>query len=220
MIFNVDYVGHPLLDAIEQFKNTKTEFSLSSEKKICAILPGSRVQEIKMILPAMLLAAEKYNDFDFVVAAAPSVSSEVYKEIIGDRNIKIVENKTYELLSVSHCAIVTSGTATLETALFNVPLVVCYKGSRLSYMIAKWLVKLNYISLVNLIMEEKVVEELIQENCTPETIAAEFEKLNLDYNRNAMLKKFEKLKNKLGNSGASKRAALIACKLANVKFED
>jgi lipid-A-disaccharide synthase len=213
----VEFVGHPLLDAIAEF-NQQAPNSYHSNKPILALLPGSRIQEIENILPQMLEAAIQKSEFEIIVSAAPSIPIEVYKKIIGDKNVKLWQNKTYSLLQISNCALVTSGTATLEAALFKVPLVVCYKGGRLSYLIAKSLVKLKYISLVNLIMDRPIVEELIQENCISTKILIALNKIIETENRNKMLGEYDALIKKLGNSGASAKAAKLAVEFAQKKI--
>ena len=207
----VNYVGHPLVDAIENFKSKalpKEEFLKTndlSDKPILAILPGSRNQEIKVKLPIMLEAAKHFKDYQIVIAGAPNKSVDFYKQFTGEYNVKVIENQTYNLLNNSNLAIVTSGTATLETALFNVPQVVCYKASNISYQIAKRLVKIKYISLVNLIMDQEVVTELIQKDLTSENIIKELNKIN-----NSEVdgrQKYSELKEKLGSGGASNKVA-------------
>jgi len=217
--FDVDaeYVGHPLLDAIEEFNKSPIK-SYSTEKPILALLPGSRIQEIESILPEMLGAALQKSEFEIIVSCAPSIPIDVYNKIIGNKNVKLWQNKTYSLLQIASCALVTSGTATLETALFRVPLVVCYKGGRLSYLIAKSLVKLKYISLVNLIMDRAIVEELIQEKCNSKEILLALNRINETENRNRILSEYDYLINKLGNSGASANAAKIAVDFARKKI--
>lgn len=209
----VDFVGHPLVDAIEDrtFRNDeelRSELELS-DKPIIAILPGSRKQEIFSMLPLMLEMNTHFSEHQFVVAAAPSQDRSFYEGIIGKREgIQIVENRTYDLLSISTAAMVTSGTATLETALFKVPEVVCYKGNFLSYSIARQLVKVDYISLVNIIMGREIVKELIQADFNKKLLKEELGKLltNSAY-RAEMLNNFEQLIEKLGSGGASQTAA-------------
>jgi len=217
--FNVDvhYVGHPLVDAINNFRNTalsKDKFlskNKLSEKPILAILPGSRNQEIKVKLPIMLEASKSFPNHQIIIAGAPNKSTQFYNQIIGNSNVKILENQTYDLLNHSDLAIVTSGTATLETALFNVPQVVCYKASTISYHIAKRLVKIDYISLVNLIMGKEVVKELIQGDLTSKNIISELKKIE-NYQSEGRLKmenSYKKLKDKLGGGGASEKVASL-----------
>lgn len=209
---DVDFVGHPLLDAIANrnklpFETFCQENNLSN-KPIIALLPGSRKQEISKMLPLLLSVTNKFTDYQFVIAGAPSQDKSVYETFL-NRNVSIIENKTYQLLEQSSAALVTSGTATLETALFNVPQVVCYKGNKISFLIAKAIVKVNYISLVNLIMDNEVVTELIQEKLTTKNLTEELEKLLNTDNRTIISKKYAELKQKLGGYGASKRTAQL-----------
>lgn len=212
--YQADFVGHPLLDAIADFQKADSflQNNLLDSKPIIALLPGSRKQEINALLPEMLSAIQYFPDYQFVIAAAPSQPLAFYQSILEKNNAiqtKIVINQTYQLLAHSTAALVTSGTATLETALFNVPEVVCYKGSEISYQIAKRLIDLKYISLVNLIMDEQVVKELIQNECNTENIKLELEKiLNAD-NQSIMKAKYQQLREKLGDVGASQRCATI-----------
>lgn len=209
----VDFVGHPLIDAIAQHQLDETAFrekNALSNKPIIALLPGSRKQEIKNMLPTMLEAASAYYGYQIVIAGAPSVDLSFYKKWTNGRNVKVVANQTYNLLSITHAALVTSGTATLETALFGIPEVVCYKGNSISFQIAKRLVKVDYISLVNLIMEKEVVKELIQDDFTPTNVKRELDNiLSEDGARKEMLKDYAELKEKLGGTGASAEAAKL-----------
>lgn len=166
--WDVTYVGHPLVGAINQFKNNhKHPLPGLAGKKVVAVLPGSRQQEIRIKLPIMLKMAPLFPDYHFVVAEAPSLPKSFYAPFLsGQDNVSSIQNQTYALLMQSEAALVTSGTATLETALFGVPEVVCYKGNSLSYQIAKRLIKVKFISLVNLIMDRMVVKELIQNDLT------------------------------------------------------
>lgn len=212
--YDVEYLGHPLLDAVEQYEATKiptNQFLLEqklSEKPIIAVLPGSRKQEIRKKLPIMLEALESFNGYQIVIAGAPSMEETFYKEVIGNYPARIVFGKTYDLLSASEAAVVTSGTATLETALLNIPEVVCYITSAVSYHIAKRLVNIKYISLVNLILDREVVRELIQVDCTVENIRNEVELILEDgSNRSKMLNDYETLRKELGGGGASEAIA-------------
>ncbi|TAF53016.1 MAG: lipid-A-disaccharide synthase [Sphingobacteriia bacterium] len=157
------YVGHPLVEAIAQFRAATP--SVENIPAGCiALLPGSRQQEIALKLPLMLAAAAQFPHEVFVVAQAPGQEAQFYAPFLSDHpNVRLVNNKTYAILERAKAALVTSGTATLETALFGVPEVVCYKGSAISYAIAKRLIKIKYISLVNLIMDQELVKELIQD---------------------------------------------------------
>lgn len=230
--YQVDYVGNPLLDAIKKQANTiksitfkKKEFILKNKLKglpIIAVLPGSRDQEIKKMLPVMIKAASRFKTHQLVIAGAPNKEKKYYQSILKNNNIintrlKIVINDTYNLLNFSKVALVTSGTATLETALFKIPQVVCYKTSPTSYFIGKILIKnLKYISLVNLILDKSVVTELIQNNCNVTRLEIEIKKILKGKHRNDMIENYNKLEDKIGESGASKRTAkLIKEYLAN-----
>ena len=211
--FPVEFVGHPLIDAIHTRKiidgNQFRKENNLDEKPIIAILPGSRKQEISKMLSLMLSVVNDFQDYQFVIAGAPSQEYSFYQQFLKGKNIKFVANKTYDLLSNSHAALVTSGTATLETALFKVPEVVCYKGSWVSYQIAKRIITLKYISLVNLIMDEEVVTELIQNECNPIKIKAELTKILTENNREKLLEKYDELERKLGGIGASEKTAKL-----------
>lgn len=207
--YDVDFVGHPLLDELDDEKQiSKENFAKENgldKRPVIALLPGSRVQEIKRMLEPMLEQQAEFPDYQFVIAGVNSVPKDIYPN-----NIKIVFNQTHTLLRASKAALVTSGTATLETALLNVPQVVCYKAGAVSYAIAKRLVKLNYISLVNLIMDQEVVRELLQEDCTSTNIQKELKKiLPGNPKREEMLSDYRKLIKVLGNKGASEKAAAI-----------
>jgi lipid-A-disaccharide synthase len=170
-------------------------------------LPGSRKQEISKMLSVMLSLIDDFSDYEFVIAGAPSQRLDFYTTIIGSKNISFVDNKTYDLLSISYAALVTSGTATLEAALFKVPQVVCYKGSMISYQIAKRIITLRFISLVNLIMDKEVVKELIQNDFTKKNLKRELHKI-LDANhRTALFEAYYLLEQKLGGKGASEKTA-------------
>lgn len=211
--YKVNFVGHPLLDAIadrtQVDKDTfKKEHQLSN-KPVIALLPGSRKQEITKMLSVMLKMAAKFTDYQFVIAGAPSQEFAFYKQFMKSSNVKFISNKTYDLLSVSYAALVTSGTATLETALFHVPEVVCYKGGWISYQIAKRIITLKYISLVNLIMDREVVTELIQDDFNEKRLEQELLKiLDLDY-RDQLFADYFDLEQKLGGKGASENAAKL-----------
>ncbi len=205
--FPVEFVGHPLIDAVHNRETTNAvtfrKENQLDDKPIIAILPGSRKQEISKMLTLMLSVGTDFPDYQFVIAGAPSQEYSFYEPFITGKNIKFISNETYNLLSHAHAALVTSGTATLEAALFKVPEVVCYKGSWLSYQIAKRIITLKYISLVNLIMDEEVVTELIQEDCNTARIKSELTKiLDPNYRKN-LLEKYDQLEEKLGGMGAS-----------------
>ncbi|WP_235498597.1 lipid-A-disaccharide synthase, partial [Flavobacterium sp. Leaf359] len=175
--FPVEFVGHPLIDAIHNREHIdedsfRKEFDLD-DKPVIALLPGSRKQEISKMLSEMLAIVKDFPAYQFVIAGAPSQEYDFYKQFLKDQNVHFISNRTYDLLSIASAALVTSGTATLETALFKVPEVVCYKGNWISYQIAKRIITLKYISLVNLIMDKEVVTELIQGECNPKRIRKE-----------------------------------------------
>lgn len=205
----VEFVGHPLLDAIEQEGRTELEpFPGDDGRPVVALLPGSRRQEITRMLPLMVAVAGRFPEYRFVVAAAPSVPDEVYREGIGAAPNIVVHSRTYDILRHAHAALVTSGTATLETALFGVPEVVCYSGSALNVWIAKRLVDIKYISLVNLIMDREVVTELIQSELTVEKLSKQLERIAAEGpDRKKLLSDLEQLREMLGGPGASARVA-------------
>ena len=209
--YPVHFVGHPLLDAIAARKEVSMEaFKRENgldERPIIALLPGSRKQEIAKMLSVMLSVVGSYHEYQFVIAGAPSLGYDFYQPFIKEENVHFVSGKTYDLLSHSHAALVTSGTATLETALFRVPEVVCYRGNWISYQIAKRVISLKYISLVNLIMDAPVVTELIQGALNTRNLKAELDKLLDPAYREQLLKDYQALRERLGNEGASKRTA-------------
>ena len=184
--------------------------NLSEKREIIALLPGSRKQEVERILPVMLKIIPKFPQYQFVIAGVSSIDEEIYSHLIKDTDVRMVENQTYELLQNSSAALVTSGTATLECALLDVPEVVCYKASNASYRIAKSLIKVPYISLVNLIMEKEVVKELIQNDLNEENLTKELDSLLKNPKRQRrLLEDLDVLKDRLGNSGASEKAATV-----------
>ncbi len=211
--YPVEFVGHPLIDAIQN-RTTVDEIAFRKEnnldeKPIIALLPGSRKQEITKMLSVMLSVVNDFPDYQFVIAGAPSQEYSFYAPFLKTKNSHFISNKTYDLLRISTAALVTSGTATLETALFKVPEVVCYKGSWASYQIAKRIVTLKYISLVNLIMDKEVVTELIQDNCTSKNIKIELQKLLEPNYRKQVLENYNELEKQLGGSGASEKTAKL-----------
>jgi lipid-A-disaccharide synthase len=225
--WEVEYVGHPLIDVITRHKEQGTRSKVQgtrdkeqgtsdklSDKKIIALLPGSRKQEILKKLPIMLEVSRNFPDYQFVVAKAPGLDEDFYNGLLRPySNVSFVSNQTYDLLSQSKAALVTSGTATLETALFAVPEVVCYKGSWLSYQIGRRLVKVKFISLVNLIMDRLVVHELIQDQLTVDNLQKELESLLNDPARKEQLQKdYLALWQKLytGESASAKAAYAIS----------
>jgi lipid-A-disaccharide synthase len=216
--FPVEFVGHPLIDAIHNREHIdedsfRKEFDLD-DKPVIALLPGSRKQEISKMLSEMLAVVKDFPAYQFVIAGAPSQEYDFYKQFLKDQNVHFISNRTYDLLSIASAALVTSGTATLETALFKVPEVVCYKGNWISYQIAKRIITLKYISLVNLIMDKEVVTELIQGECNPKRIRKELHKILETSQREKLLQDYEILEKKLGGIGASEKTArLIVDKL-------
>jgi lipid-A-disaccharide synthase len=211
--FPVEFVGHPLIDAIaNRVQINESDFRKNNnlnDKPIIALLPGSRKQEITKLLSVMLSVVDDFSDYQFVIAGAPSQEFSFYEQFLTNKNVKFISNKTYDLLSFAKAALVTSGTATLETALFKVPEVVCYKGSWASYQIAKRLITLKYISLVNLIMDQEVVTELIQNECTTKNIKAELIKILEPKYRQQLLADYDLLEAKLGGIGASVKTAKL-----------
>jgi lipid-A-disaccharide synthase len=215
--YDVDYIGHPLVEVIDTYKQQATGAD-PHEKNVIALLPGSRKQEIKRKLPIMLATASHFPQYNFILAKAPGITHEFYKTFLSDhKNITTASSQTYSILLHAKAALVTSGTATLETALFGVPQVVCYKAGWLSYQIAKRLVKLKFISLVNLIMNKEVVKELIQDELTVEKLKHELHELLTNETRIAEIKKdYTALKNLLSEGGnASANAARIIYDFTN-----
>lgn len=209
--FQVEFVGHPLLDALPSEVNNEALFRKEnnlSDKPIIALLPGSRKQEISKMLQIMLDIIDDFPDYQFVIAGAPSMDNAFYQDIIKNQAIGFVNNKTQQLLLISDAALVTSGTATLETALLGIPEVVCYKANAVSYQIAKRIVDIKYISLVNLIMDKEIVKELIQDDLNAKSLKKELYKILYDSEtRKEMLHNFNKLRTILGEGGASLKAA-------------
>ena len=214
--FPVHFVGHPLLDAIENrppvdIDSFKKNHGLD-ERPVITLLPGSRKQEIEKMLKVMLSVTGDFKEYQFVIAGAPSQDKEFYEGFMEGSNIGLIMNKTYDVLSIAHAALVTSGTATLETALFKVPEVVCYKGSYISYHIARHIISLDYISLVNLIMNREVVKELIQNDFNSKNLKTELKKILDEDNRQQIFKDYYELEQKLGGNGASRKTAELIYK--------
>ena len=219
--FNVHYLGHPLLDAVDDFKATVVDKKLIyddnnlSDKPIIALLPGSRKQEVSVKLPIMLNAVRSFEGYQIIIAGAPSLSPDFYLQFINETD-KIIFGKTYDLLEIAEAAVVTSGTATLETALFKVPQVVCYKSSNFSYQIAKRLIKIKFISLVNLILNREAVKELIQKDCNATLIEQELSEIIVGgKKREKMLNDYNELEQILGAGGASSKIAHALLKTIN-----
>lgn len=212
---DVEYIGNPLKDAIANYsydKDFKQKNALN-EKPILAILPGSRKMELQKILPEMILAANRFKDYQIVVAAAGNLPLDFYKQFDIPENFKLIYNQTYDILNNAQLAIVTSGTATLETALFKVPQVVCYKANSISVSIARMLVKIKFISLVNLIVDRKIVTELIQEDCTADKIEQELNLVKIGAsNHQQLMNDYDELYAKVAEPGASNRAAISIVK--------
>jgi lipid-A-disaccharide synthase len=209
--WEVEYVGHPLVEVVDS-QNSIVNSQKFSDRPIIALLPGSRKQEILKKLPVMLEVSKAFPSYQFIVAKAPGVDDNFYFSLLNAyNNVSAVSGKTYDLLMQAKAALVTSGTATLETALFGVPEVVCYKGSFLSYEIGRRLVKVKFISLVNLIMDKLVVKELIQHDMNVKNLEHELHELLTNDKRIADLKKdYADLKNKLSEKGnASLKAAQL-----------
>ena len=212
--YPVDYVGHPLLEVIDRYKQNPQLQGISnpSGKPVIALLPGSRKQEILKKLPVMLETTADFPNYQFIVAKAPGLDASFYDDLLKPYpNVSAVVNQTYALLSIAKAALVTSGTATLETALFGVPEIICYKGNPVSYRIAKWLVNIRFIGLVNLIMDKEVMKELIQNDLTRENLSSELKRMLEDQHRQAeMSTDYRELRNILRKGGnASENAARI-----------
>ena len=209
--WEVEYVGHPLVEVTKSEK-LKVKSEKLSDKEIVALLPGSRKQEILKKLPVMLEVSKEYPSFQFIVAKAPGLDDDFYNSLLQPyNNVSTVSGKTYDHLMQAKAALVTSGTATLETALFAVPEIVCYKGSFLSYEIGRRLVKVKFISLVNLIMDKLVVKELIQHDMNVKNLQFELEELLTSEQRiSQLMKDYTDLKNLLSEKGnASATAAQL-----------
>lgn len=210
--YQVEFVGHPLIDALalKPIKNSeqfRSEHQLPMDKELIALLPGSRRSELTKILSSMLSIVESFKEFHFVVAMAPSLDRELYEQFTKNTDVSLVSNDTYSLLKASKAALVTSGTATLETALLKVPQIVCYKTQGLTYWIAKRIIKLPYISLVNIILGREAVPELIQSDLNTKRLQSEFKKL-LDTNTaQKQMEAYDQLEVLLGEGGASRKAA-------------
>ena len=218
--WDVTYVGHPLLPVIASFKSTTP--LATNNKKVIALLPGSRKQEITKMLPIMLSVTPHFPSYTFMVAQAPGQDAPFYNRyLMGYSNVTLIKNSTYDLLSIADAALVTSGTATLETALFKVPEVVCYKTSKFSYQIAKRLVKIKFISLVNLIMDKEIVQEIIQENLTEQHLTTALRNITEnETNRKEVMENYASLHALLaaGGGDASAKVAKEIVALAGPKL--
>jgi len=204
--WDVTYVGHPLLPVIASFKSTNP--LVTDNKQVIALFPGSRKQEIIKMLPVMLSVTPHFPGYTFMVAQAPGQDAPFYNRfLMGYANVTLIKNSTYDLLSIADAALVTSGTATLETALFKVPEVVCYKTSKFSYQIAKWLVKIKFISLVNLIMDKEIVQEIIQENLTEQHLTTALRNITEnEANRKEVMDNYQMLHTLLAAGGGEASA--------------
>ena len=209
--YNVEsfFYGHPLLDSLTKVDSHK----IATEKPIIALLPGSRKQEIKQSLPIMMQVVDDFQNYQFVIAGAPSIDLSFYRNITANSYIPILSNKTYALLKESKAAIVTSGTATLETAIFKVPQIVCYKTSYLSYFLGRLLVKVNYISLVNIICQQEVVKELIQVEFNKHRLKEELKRILQHKRRKIISSHYDNVLKLLGKEGVSKRVAQAIIKM-------
>lgn len=206
---DVEYVGHPLVDIIAEFQpdaQFRQKYGLD-QQPIIAVVPGSRRQEIATMLPVMLSVKHDFPGHQFVVAAAPGIPEDFYRQFMHNKNIKLIPGQIYDLFSQAQAGLITSGTATLEAALFNLPQVVCYRGSNISFRIAKKLVKIRHISLVNLISDKTVVKELIQNDLNPQNLFSELNHLLDSEYRQRIRENYLQLKEKLDRNGASEKAA-------------
>ena len=211
--YPVDYVGHPLLDALEkyEFKSDeafRAEYHLNAQP-IIALLPGSRTSEVSRILPKMISALREFPEYQFVIAGMSGFEEDYYRKYASGVDVQIIFSDTYNLLHHAHAAVVASGTATLETAILNTPQVVCYETSTTTYYVAKFLVEIEYISLVNLIRGEEVIREIIQSEFNPQTLKRALEDILDGEKRTTLLKKYEELRRQLGGGGASEKAAKL-----------
>lgn len=209
--FEADFVGHPLLDALKNRTKCSQEAFREENgldgRPLIALLPGSRKQEIAKMLPTMARMQDEFPDYQFAIAGAPSQEKTYYDKILGDRSLPVIFGRTYDLLSCSHAALVTSGTATLETALLEIPEVVCYKGSYISYCIARWVIRVPFISLVNLIMGRQIVKELIQGDFNFNSLREELGKILEGSGRDKILSDYALLESRLGEGSASETTA-------------
>ncbi len=225
--FDVNYVGNPLMDSLEEFKSkkqTKEHFFTKNnfdDRPIIALLAGSRIKEIKRMLPVMLKVTEGFPGYQFVISGVKNIDKKVYSDIIGNKNIPVIFEQTYDLLTFAHTAIVTSGTATLETALFNIPQVVVFKtegGIVIDFLFRNFFLKTTWVSLPNIVLQKGTILELIQKDLTEKKVMAELKKLLFDKDyRNNIFKDYKHLKELMGGPGCSKRAATLMIELLNNK---
>ena len=217
--FEVEFVGNPLFDAIANFQPASNflEENKLTNKKVIALLPGSRKQEVENMLNLMVATQPHFPDFQFVIAGVGNLPRSFYEPFLNEK-ITLVIDQTYDLLSHSTAALVTSGTATLETALFEVPQVVCYKTSNISYQIVKMLIKVPFISLVNLVAEKEVVKELIQKDLTVGNLCDELTKIirNSEF-KERQIRGYKEVKLSLGEVGASEKTGRRIVEILNIK---
>ena len=208
--FEVHYSGHPLVNYINKFKSDNDFFdknNIDENQPIIALLPGSRLQEIKKVLPVFLSIVNIFKSYQFVIGGVESIDKEKYDELIKNKNVKVIFNQTYNLLANANAAIVTSGTASLEAAVFRVPQVVCYKTSTITYFIGKMLVNIKYISLVNLILNNKVVDELVQGDLNSNNLKNSINKILKQDSKSEMIKSYNHLISMLYSENPSRKTA-------------
>ena len=215
---NVEYVGHPLLDAVSDFNSSHTADDFRrqhnlDDRPIIALMPGSRKMELRKMMPTMAALASRHPEYNFVIAGMTLLGDSFYKPFLTSQNVTLVYNQTYLLLQSAFAGVITSGTATLEAALFHLPQVVCYRANALTVAFAKTFAKVKYISLVNLIADKPVVRELIQKDLNKNTLETEFSKITKDKNnRMAMIAEYENIEKMLGSEGVSDKAVLSILK--------
>ena len=215
---NVEYVGHPLLDAVADFNSSHVADDFRrrnnlDDRLIIALMPGSRKMELRKMMPTMAALASRHPEYNFVIAGMTLLGDSFYKPFLTSQNVTLVYNQTYMLLQSAFAGVITSGTATLEAALFHLPQVVCYRANALTVAFAKTFAKVKYISLVNLIADKPVVRELIQKDLNKNTLETEFSKITKDKNnRMAMIAEYESIEKTLGSEGVSDKAVLSILK--------
>lgn len=215
---NVEYVGHPLLDAVADFNSSHVADDFRrrnnlDDRPIIALMPGSRKMELRKMMPTMAALASRHPEYNFVIAGMTLLGDSFYKPFLTSQNVTLVYNQTYMLLQSAFAGVITSGTATLEAALFHLPQVVCYRANALTVAFAKTFAKVKYISLVNLIADKPVVRELIQKDLNKNTLETEFSKITKDKNnRMAMIAEYESIEKTLGSEGVSDKAVLSILK--------
>lgn len=216
--YEVEYVGNPVYDAVKAHRVDRDfieKNELPEDKVIVALLPGSRAQEVKQVLPAMIQAVRVFPEYHFAIAGVKNLDQQLYAPAVAEKNLSVVYEQAYDLLAFSDAAVVTSGTATLETALWDVPQVVVYKTSALTYWLGKMVVKVKYISLVNLIAGKEVVKELIQDEMNAEAISNELSQIMSNKDRRLfIIQEYSRIKEMLKNGKASQLAAQIVFEFA------